>query len=535
MANLMSTEAGRAVLRRIACFLGRNFMAANLPRNFILAYNGWKASGYFDFTVLQGAVNELTQDEIAEFNSCLASLGCLDDETQSDMTIHVNAITGSDVSGDGSSSHPYASLFFLGFLPKHINHKVRVLLETDVTAGFLDFQFQFGENGSFSLIGVGEPVLAPTSIGSGPFALTTVDYIPGLQGYGEFYQSTPFTAPGETYGKWMRFTAASTLANECIPFSGFNLGPKFTVRNGFSATPIVGDEYEIIKPKITLNCQGLNANCRGSTLIKDIVNLYGSKFNILNLNIDFSDSTISDNEFVLNNQVETIFSFVTIINNATCRIKSDLNRYAAIDTELNALSQSNLVNLTNANGNGTCCGLNFYRESWPPASYSSDEIVISVPAKYVCALNCLGKLVVEGTSGLTLIRSAMGQLFGRLASSCYGVFLLTQGDLDNSVEIDSGASWRLDYLYMQQPYIGIMITQGVLRLGPGSKAYNISGYGVYFGKGHSTVFTDQSLAWLAIGSNDIHFPGGVGDVAFPIADAIQTDSLGNTLAYISTT
>ena len=164
MADLLASQTGLETLNRIACFLGRRRMSRNLVRSFYIAFHEWQQSGYFNKTTLLNDLNELTQDELVDLNTLLGELGCYE-STQEVMTIYVDPTNGSDVSGDGSATYPYASLSFLDTFPREIDHNVRVMLLSDLDMGVdpLNLNFTVGPNGCFSLIGRA----APTTVTNG--------------------------------------------------------------------------------------------------------------------------------------------------------------------------------------------------------------------------------------------------------------------------------------------------------------------------------------------------------------------------------
>jgi hypothetical protein len=78
------------------------------------------------------------------------------------------------------------------------------------------------------------------------------------------------------------------------------------------------------------------------------------------------------------------------------------------------------------------------------------------------------------------------------------------------------------------------IFSGDIEIGENTYAVGNAGHGIRFEQFSARVSTRVSPAALTGATGDIYFAGGVGTTAHPVADAIATDGLGNSFAYIST-
>lgn len=544
MTNLLSTDTGRQTLNRIACFLGRSRMSKALERTFYRAFDAWRTaeqltpgSGYFSIETLLGELNEVSQDEIAFINTLLGRMGCIDGQTVAEMTIYVDPTNGSDVEGDGSSSQPYASLDFLkhSSFPKFINHPVRILLLGDFETDLLTFNQVLGKDGSISIMGVGAPTVLTTSAGAGPFTLT------GSTGYVTPAAAFKFTVADtfgvdELYGKWIRFETGD-CAGQVLPVHS-NTANDLWTRYGWTTLPSIGDTFRIVEPARTIQAQTWNLECQGPKNVND-PNEEASRFNLYNLKIDIRGAFNKENQFVARNSVTTQLSFVTLIYDNTdysfCRLECDINQNKSYDTSGAALAASGISNLdAGILGTGTNCGLLLYRTDGISVGFV--EFRIQGAANQIAAIDARG-LCQVATRMDQLTRCGLGIVQSYYGASCgFYLNLLTGYAGSSSIDLYSAGPWHVDVCYFEAGGNMFRIKFGQLRVVVGNivKGGTFTGHGFRFDEGAGAVVVNADPAALVGTGGAIHFNGGVGTVAFPIADAMQTDSLGNTFARIET-
>lgn len=544
MADLLATQAGMKTLERVACFLSRKFASRNMERAFWIAFEGWRNTGYFDKSVMLHELNPLVQDDVAALDSLLASLGCID-TVESNTTIYVDPVNGSDLTGDGSSDHPYASLDFLGCYPKKINSNFRVLLINDLDMGIdpLNLDFELCAQGCFSIGGVGVPNVVTTGAGAGPFTVTGVNsWGTPPNDFGHEIQIGGGWANYELVGKWLRWETGSN-AGEVYPVNTNDATHVF-IRGGLEAVPVNGDTFSIIEPAITLTCQTVNIEMSGPDNVLAAVQ-NASRFNMMNLVLDLTGSLPPFNtsrNFVLHNQLESQISFVTISTESKVEpifIESNLNRYRSCDGDFAAsMIHSSIDNIDGPATQGSQCGVIFYNPD-PGSIYTYNAAIIK-GAEFVRCIECFG--VVEVTkSNIDLQLCGIGQVRGDGGASCqlYRI-ALSAGGVD-TIKLLYCGEWKIQRIIMSDAGGAqnfLWITVGVVHLFPDtidySSGFGYTGYTVCHNRGNAQIFCNSDPAAIIGGSGAIWYSGGVGATAFPVADAMTSDALGNTFSYIST-
>lgn len=549
MANLLATQAGIDTLNRIACFLGRRRMSRNLKRSFYIAFDAWKTSGYFDKSVLLNQLNELTQDELVDLNTLLGELGCLE-ATLAPLTIYVDPVNGSDVSGDGSSSHPYASLYFIGNLPRMINHNVRVMLLNDLDMGTdaLNLNFTIGPNGCFSLIGRSAPTTVTTSAGAGPFTVTAVSSY-GTAPTSDYAHVLTFAevwGVDELYGKWLKWTSGP---NDGEAFQIHkNTANDIYIRGGCFSNPAIGHTCTIIQPTITLNCQRINLECFGPEnnyeKISASQGLDSARLNVMNLNIDLRGTYTDSNHFVLKSSVQTQVSFVNLISDNSLSdailIKSNLNQYPSADIDIAIYTMSSIANIDCLATAASACGVLLYNSDFLPPDFTFNSLVINGPDTVRC-LDTRGLVRIIGNVQDCVI-SAFGLVVGDSSPVCdFHRNMVDGAATAHSISFINCGEWQVSNLFFTSPGLDVFSLQTVrLRVDAATMRFDplalFTGFAfTYSFYGLSAVVINVSPATLSAATAfDIYFPGGVGGVAFPGADAQQTNALGCEFNYVFT-
>lgn len=541
MVDLLASQAGLETLNRVACYLGRRRMSRKMKRLFYIAFKDWEQTGHFDKSTLLDSVNALDQDEIESLNTLLGQLGCLE-STLAPMTIYVDPVNGDDVTGDGSSSYPYASMDFLKNLPRYINHNVRIILLNDLDMGTdaLNLNFSMCDSGCLSIIGQSAPTTITTSAGAGPFTVTGVTSYGAafLSDYGHYIQFADTWGVDELYGKWLKFETGNN-AGEAYPIHA-NTANEISIRGGIEAAINIGDTVSVIEPAITLGCQTINIENVGPQNVflntEDV-----SRFNFLNLKIDLSGTYNESNNMVLKSSIETQISFCTIISTVSLAdafvVESNLNRYPSADIDIATYAQASIDNIDGPANNGTPCGIQMYNSDFLPPITTVNSIVIKGESEARC-IDTRGMMYINGSNCVMKFCCA-GVLTGYEVPFChfYRSMVDAAGGTDSIILRYCGV-WRIGRIVFTSAGVNVFrLSTVTLIVEPAniSLVAAYAGHGFYYEfTGISKVHTTTSPAAITGAVGDIHFAGGVGVTAYPIADAEVTDSLESAFAYIST-
>ncbi len=264
-----------------------------------------------------------------------------------------------------------------------------------------------------------------------------------------------------------------------------------------------------------------------------------SRFNLYNLNIDLRSVNYQWELFRIRNTVHSQISFSRLITDSgqfnAIKIESDLNRYPADDIGASALSSSGVSNLDKAFATGTNAGLMAYRDSFPPFSMGFSEVLFGNNAN-ISGVDCRGRIGIYGPfQAITYI--AAGQIrFDDTASGLLSLSFLTPSSSGvDAIVANKIATIEIEENYFLNPGSDfITVESGNIVIGENTYAVGYSGHGVRFSRQNAQVTTTVSPAALTGATGDLYFAGGVGTTAHPAADAIATDALGNSFAYIST-
>jgi hypothetical protein len=538
MADLLATQAGREILNRIACFLGRKWASRNMERAFWISFRNWESTGYFDKSTMLHELNPIVQDDIESLNNFLASIGCLD-VVETNMTIYVDSVNGSDVTGDGSATHPYASMAFLERLRgSKIDAHVRIILLEDLNmvGDPLDLDFTIGPNGCLSIGGRGAPTLV-----DGPYTVTGVTAYgaPPLDYGYEIQAGAAAWGPYDLVGKWLRFDTGAN-AGEAYPINTNDATHVF-IRGGLEAVVSNGDTFSIVEPSITLSCQTINIQMKGPSQIYPVT-FNASRFNLMNLaiNLDGPPTVTYSKNFLLKNDMESQISFVTLISESKTEpifLESSLNRYRSVDSDIATYLNSTIHNIDGAVSQGSPAGLLCYNPD-PGSIYTYNALIIKA-AEFIRCVECFGITEVN-KADVSLELCGFGQLRGDGGANAEVNRCLFAG-FDDAIKLLYCGEWTVKRSVLTDATGGVnllWITVGRVHLFPDtitiSSGFGITGRTVYYNRGAAAVFVNNDPAALIGGGGAIWFPGGVGVTAFPAPDAMATDNLGNTFSYIST-
>jgi hypothetical protein len=339
-STLNTTDDGRGALTVAAQYLLQRRLSRFFKRNLVIDYNYWLQTGEFPLTQLLGQLNGLNDQEILDLYHLLGSIGGLQTSI-ANTTIYVNAVTGSDNTGTGSAAAPYASLWFLDLIPRRLNHKYRIVLMSNINepSRTLNFNFDFGENGSFALIGHGAPTVIESNTigtlgiltgGGGQWIACTAAFGPNAQS--SFLVDQNYAVP---------IHKIHAAANALVNLYPLTFSP---------AAP--GDPISVVRPAITLQVKNIVAKCSGGRRVRQ------SQLGIYNLNIDFPTAVLPyfspvEPIFVWENHCDSTISFTRFTNwngsgsNPGNSIRfGNLNMNVALDwTEIHALAACGIINL----------------------------------------------------------------------------------------------------------------------------------------------------------------------------------------------
>lgn len=529
--GILDTQIGRDIMTNlVACFLSRRRMSRRLKRSFMIAFDAWKSTGIFNLETLLNNLNSVDQTEIMKLNELMVQLGCSTLGVYNGGIYHVDSVNGSDETGDGSDSRPFATFAFLenGSFPKSISRNISIVVSGSVAADELVFHQDLEPGGSISIVGADDRTVVVTSQGSGPFTLTAVTQIGVPPVYNDLRVVDTFGVD-ELYGKWIHFKTGA-CAGQAIPIHKNDASDLYT-RNGLDGVPAIGDTFEVIEPTATIVCPRWDLNVRGGTYGNDNSE---SRFNIFNINVDIRGTTKRDN-FRLRNSCSTTMSFVTFISTSNqyehLWVESDLNNSPPQDAGAYLSGDSTITN-QNKPTSFDCAGLLIYRDNFPPITYGFDEIKIGRHAT-VHAFDCGGRATV--ISSIEQINVCAAGTFKWENGACGGLFLsFIDGDATGpAIDVQHGGSVLIKNNYLKAGLDAFEIDIGMVNVLANIHG-TFTGYGFRFGQEIGYVATSQDPSAWAGGTGAIYFAGGVGATAFPAIDTRVTDAISNFFARIET-
>lgn len=538
MANLLASEAGLQTLNRVACSLARRRMVRHLHRPFMIAFNEYKETGHFSFETMLNNLNSLNQDEIAEIDYLAGLLGC-HDQLWADQIIHVDAVNGDDVTGDGSADLPYASFAFTASLPRYIFRNIVILIHGDISIEAMNWDQTIGYLGSITISGFGGPSVVTTSQGAGPFTLTGVT-AEGAPPAGYLLTVAETFGVDELYGKWIQMKTGAA-ANVILPIHRNTAVSELFIRHGFGTTPSIGDTFQIVEPPTTVTCQTWNLECKGPKNILD-ANAESARFALWNMNIDLTGAYNEGNNFVCRNSCRSLLSFVSLQYDAAmvnfAKLEGDINENRNYSTAGATYANTGITNLDSGFEitNRTCCGLALVKQGAVP-DVGITELYIQGAARRISAIDCRGLVSVRAQME-QLTRSAFSVVnFHDMSSGLFWLNYLSGYAASSSFYMVAAGLWRLGECWFEAQRDLVRAEYGTLDIDDPT-SITVTGtptdYGFVFGRGNAQVVVNGDPASLAGTLGAIWFAGGVGVTAFPAADAMATDALGNTFARIIT-
>jgi len=387
MSNLPLSDFGRGVLLGAMRGLTGRRLGKRIRRNFFLTV--LKNIGLYDdhasLRSLAGDMNVAHDIEMTNVYALSARWG----QNRTSMTneiYYVDPVNGDDEDGNGKADHPFASLWFLNHcLPDTINHHYRVLISGTLTCDRIDINANFGPNGSLSVIGVG----APTQV-KPPEAVTTKTTQLG----GTRWQYATIYSDDSRVSQWIRFTSGAAT-NYALPvFINRSNALVSIAQWPATAVPIVGDQFDLITPTPTINCNAITVNQTGVSSLESTAETSGARVGFYNLSISMRGSPYAE---ILDLSGPVNFSFVRLLtqnDTPPARItNARFNTLASIDDQVGPLSNTDLINLADipAGSNVSLCGLNVVDGQ----SFHNDR-KINIKSSDVASISCRYEVQLEG-------------------------------------------------------------------------------------------------------------------------------------------
>lgn len=363
MSDLLTTEEGRSAVIQAQRFLLQRRLSRFFKRNLVISYNEWLSGNGFNLAAILGELNEHHDEEILNLYRLLSLVGGLE-ESIADMRIYVDAVDGDDDEGDGSEENPFASLWFIGNLPKTINHKITIFFVNDYSGDGLTLDYSFGDGGQIDFVGVG----APTVIESHVVAVGGVSAV--------LFDSS----------KYITVVDAPTIpcnGDFLVPTEGADIGKAQVIQRMdgsvfvtlADSTPglLDGEGLDTVRPSRTVSFDYVSISgfgCMHNTALAK----YSSAVNFINMRLDLSSASAFDERAVFEHHGQLCVSmqFVQVLTPAagTVSINGQINTASAENYgQLTLLSESGITNLGYAGpeANEEMCGASFlnYGDSCP--------------------------------------------------------------------------------------------------------------------------------------------------------------------------
>lgn len=367
MSNLLNTETGRAALYEARNFLLRKRLSRFFKRNLVIDYDRWShGSAEFDLSTLLGQLNPAHDDEILDLYRLLGTFGGLE-TSLGDVSIYVDADNGNDQTGTGSSDRPMASLWFVPYLPRKINHFYRIILMSDVDMSgdngeYLDFDQNIGAGGCLTLAGYGPEEHILSGLDATVTTWTSWNSV-------AFYLGLTPAATSAVVGKFIQNTTPGVYLGATVPafyYTGIANGELLCLS---SLSVIANDTTRYVQPARLLKVRGLNIRCQCYNDSQETVEDIGARFGILNLRVEVEQGTETNRgSIVVDVDGQVFMSFVMLSPDPGA---SPGSRYQFMEWRKGGLNWLNLQdisvydeigisdfrNLRNRNGAFDCCGV----------------------------------------------------------------------------------------------------------------------------------------------------------------------------------
>lgn len=338
MTQLLLDNEGREAIREAMIDLARRRLARHWKRDFVRAFESWRTSGTFDRSVLIGAMNDALDDEIRDLYRLLAACGALP-VTVGDLEYHVDQTVGvgSDITGDGSATAPYATMWFLDYLPATIRHHVRILIHADHSEYNINTsRFCVEHEGLLTFAGAAAPEVLSSN-----HEVSSV-----LTSYNGLLFTAPVALEEALAGGWWvqqtdagayQYWAAPILSNKADTIW-------YPSGDGTEMIPSAGNICRIIRPSISLSVDYLTL-AHNAIARREGALAASSRVTFANLRIDIDKSAGGIYENALF-QSPTAFTFCSLVSGGSTCIEGQINYRPSVDAALMSVTQSTIKNLS---------------------------------------------------------------------------------------------------------------------------------------------------------------------------------------------
>jgi len=397
MANLLASDLGIRTLKRAVCFLAAHRISEPFFRNFYIEWDAWQTSGNFDLTAFLGQLNASVQDDLLSIGTFIEQYGCAGDESFEDKTIYVDPDNGNDVTGNGSSSAPYETLWFLPALTKiKINHLYKILLLGDVDYGStLTLTPTFGDGGCLSFIGVGPAVEV--------FAGSTIATTTNFQSTWNTINGTAAPAVG-IVKSFVQMTSGND-SGKALPVCKVDApNSNFFFRRNPMTSLAPGNSYRFIEPAHTLTVNGLFLDGRGSRWVEGgLLGWRAGRICFANLKIAIDYGGLSVDTVMTTVGVPNVFAFVQIeaggaSSTFPAKFYNSINEYKPVDPDIATIANSGVTNLIQGDGGApNTAGLQFINPFADEYGYN-DRILQIDNGSNVFAVDAMGYVRATGSN-----------------------------------------------------------------------------------------------------------------------------------------
>jgi len=534
MSNLLNTSEGRSVIIEAQRYLLRRRLSRFFKRNLVIDFEQYsKGLSEFDLGTLLGQLNPAWDDELIDLYRLLGTIGALT-ESIADTQIYVNPTTGSDITGTGSTDRPYASLWFLGFLPRRINHLYRVLIYGDIDHNDpLTLTNEFGDGGSLSFVGVGSAVEVFSAVAS----FVSAAPVNQQQVWIEIEVDTP-PVSGVTRS-FIQFTDGPNVSY-ATPVNRIDIDNQLV---WFRRDPVSGiaqnNNFTYIEPAHTLTVQGLNIDCAGSRRVPTSLAYRGSRVNFVNLKISLDYSGNNVDTMVYTAGVPMTFSFCQIeaypeASRYPVVFTNSINEYVPVDDQLVTISACGVGNLfQSAAGQPLSCGLQFIHPDDPEFDYE-DRVLLIKNGSYVQSCDCMAYVRATGHSTIRRLSAKQFQ-FWVATSDCDYLCADPNNNTPNALNVENSLV-RMGHVLIGAANTGIYCVNSRIYFsqGGGSVAATMTVLGAYAFdlSGQSKLYLRNPWTGQTGTINDIVFsdPSPVVPAAFPAANAIVSGGNGSDVS-----
>lgn len=333
MSNLLNDTEGQNALTIIQRFQLKRRMSRFFKRLNAIAVNNWvNGNGYLKQDVL-GELNDYWDDEIRNLYRLLGLVGGLE-QSIINTDIYVDSVNGSDANGDGTSTRPYQTLWFLPNLPKRINHEYSIYFtENFSTSSDIVIDSDFGPDGVLSFVGVGA-----AEVITGPFTVNVVGNLDNNSG--QFIDIGGQNFGPDNSGNFIQAIDGAD-ANRAAPIM-YHYGTNTVLLPGLTFVGLANpDTIQIIRPSVsfTFSDLTLSGNNNSAYQTGGLTPRSKAKISFVNLRL-ISTSSANDN-VLIEDGCNVQMSFCQLETQATGNMRNSgiLNdQWGPADTQANSLA-----------------------------------------------------------------------------------------------------------------------------------------------------------------------------------------------------